>query len=293
MGDKAGYDIIVCVKQVPDTEHLTGEVMKEDGTVNRAALPMIVNPEDLNALELALQLKEAHGGHVTVVCMGLPQAASALRECLYRGADAAVLLTDQRLAASDTLATSYALSCAIRKLGRPDLVLCGRQAIDGDTAQIGPQLAEKLGVPQFTYVEEVRELSSDRIVVRRGLEQGYEVVRGPLPVLLTVTASANSPRFPSAKRLMKYKKARAAWELKNGPNALNPDELRRRGLLIEQWNVDDIGADERLCGAKGSPTRVKAVDSVRLVSRERKSVEPTREGLGKLVQELMDEHIFD
>ncbi len=285
------YNIVVCVKQVPDTHNLTGEAMKEDGTVNRSALPLIFNPEDLNALEMALQVKDRYGGSVVALSMGLPKAADVLRECLYRGADRAILLTDRRLGGADTLATSYALSCAIRTLGKPDLVFCGRQAIDGDTAQIGPQLAEKLGMLQFTYVDEIRELSEDRIVVERSLEHGFEVVAGPLPVLLTVPATANDPRPASAKRLMAFKKARAPWELKG-------DEDRRtaladRGLLIDQWDADDADCDEQSCGAKGSPTRVKKVDSVQLVSGEHKSVEPTPEGLSDLVQELMDEHIFD
>ncbi len=286
------YQIVVCIKQVPDTENLTGEAMKEDGTVNRAALPAIVNPEDLNALEMALQIKEAHGGSVTVLTMGGPSAANELRACLYRGADRAVLLTDRRLAASDTLATSYALSCAIRKTGEPDLVLCGRQAIDGDTAQIGPQLAEKLGLPQFTYVEEVREIGPGGIVVRRGLEHGFEVMRGPLPALLTVTSSANDPRPPSAKRLMKYKKARAACELGDGAEQ-DATALRERDLLIEQWDAQDAGCDLERIGGSGSPTRVKKIEGVRLASEEHKRVEPTTEGLGALMEELMDEHIFD
>ena len=286
------YQIVVCIKQVPDTENLTGEAMKEDGTVNRAALPAIVNPEDLNALEMALQIKEAHGGSVTVLTMGGPSAANELRACLYRGADRAVLLTDRRLAASDTLATSYALRCAIRKTGQPDLVLCGRQAIDGDTAQIGPQLAEKLGLPQFTYVEEVREVGPDGIVVRRGLEHGFEVMRGPLPALLTVTSSANDPRPPSAKRLMKYKKARAAGELGDGAEQ-DATALRERDLLIEQWDAEDAGCDLERIGKSGSPTRVKKIEGVRLASEEHNRVEPTTEGLGALIEELMDEHIFD
>jgi len=288
-----GYEIVVCIKQVPDTENLTGEAMKEDGTVNRAALPAIVNPEDMNALEMALQLKDAYGGRVTVLSMGPPRAADALRECLFRGADRAVLVTDRRTAASDTLATSYVLSCAVRKLGSPDLVLCGRQAIDGDTAQIGPQLAEKLGLPQYTYAEEVRELGDGRITVKRALEHGFEVVRGPLPALLTVPSSANDPRPASAKRLMRYKKARAAWELGEEPDPAAMEELRNRDLLIEQWGADEINCDPADCGGSGSPTRVKKIDAVRLQSAEHKKVEPTSEGLTALVMELQQEHIFD
>ena len=288
-----GYEIVVCVKQVPDTQNLTGQAMKEDGTVNRAALPAIVNPEDLNALEMALQIRDAHGGRVTVVCMGPPRAADALRECLFRGADRAVLVTDRRTAASDTLATSYVLSCAMRKLGNPDLVLCGRQAIDGDTAQIGPQLAEKLGLPQFTYADEIREFAPHTIVLKRTMEHGYEVVRGPLPALLTVPASANDPRSASAKRLMKYKKARAAWELGDKAAPATQAELRRKDLLIEQWGADEINCDPADCGTSGSPTRVKKVDSVRLLSTVHKRIEPTTEGLTALVIELQQEHIFD
>jgi electron transfer flavoprotein beta subunit len=288
-----GYDIVVCVKQVPDTENLTGEAMREDGTVNRTALRAIFNPEDLNALEMALQLRDAYGGTVTAVTMGLPKASDVLRDCLYRGCDRAVLLTDRRMAAADTLATSYALSMAIRRIGTPDMVLCGRQAIDGDTAQIGPQLAEKLDLPQFTYVEEIREISDGSIVVKRGLEHGFELMRGPLPALLTVSSTANDPRPPSAKRLMRFKKAKAPSEIAADEAEDVAQVLRDSGLLIEQWNIDDIEADENSCGAKGSPTRVKKVDSVQLVSEDHVKVEPTAEGLGELVQELIDEHIFD
>jgi len=292
-GDQVAYEIAVCIKQVPDTQNLTGDAMKEDGTVNRGALPLIFNPEDLNALEMALQVKDEHGGRVTVLTCGLPKAADILRESLYRGADRAVLLTDMRAAGADTLATSYALSCAVRALGDVDMVFCGRQAIDGDTAQIGPQLAEKLGIVQFTYVEQILDISDDSLTVRRALENGYEVLRGPLPALLTVPASANEPRPPSAKRLMKCKKAKAPWELEDADDAAALDALRSRGLLIEQWSIDDIGADENACGAKGSPTRVKKVSSVQLLGEGHESVEPTQEGLSALIQELMDEHIFD
>jgi electron transfer flavoprotein beta subunit len=283
----------VCVKQVPDTENLTGEAMKEDGTVNRSALPAIVNPEDLNALEMGLQIRDAHGGNVAALCMGPPPAARALRECLYRGADRAILVTDRRTAASDTLATSYVLSCAVRKIGQPDLVLCGRQAIDGDTAQIGPQLAEKLGLPQYTYAEAILDMAPGKIVLRRALDGGFEVLSGPLPALLTVPSSANDPRPASAKRLMKCKKAKALWELGDDADQGTVDALRDRGLLIEQWGADDIDCDVVNCGVSGSPTRVKRIDSVRLQSTEHVKVEPTAEGLSALVQELQQEHIFD
>ena len=287
------YNIVVCLKQVPDTENLSGEVMKADGTVNRAALPSIVNPEDLNALEMALQVKERHGGTVTAVTLGPPSAAETMRECLYRGADRAILVTDRRFAAGDTLATSYALSCIVKQLPAPNLVLCGRQAIDGDTAQTGPQLAEKLGLPQLTYVEEIVELSPDRITVKRTFEGGYEVLCAPLPVLMTVVGTANEPRRPAARKLMKYKKARAPHELQSAGQGNLVDQYRERGLLIEQWALEDAGCEERLCGGKGSPTRVKEIDSVKLVSEERERVEPTAEGLGGLVSKLAAEHVFD
>ena len=183
------YHSIVLVKQVPDTRAVTGEVMTAEGTMNRSALPAIFNPEDLNALEMALQIKEQHGGTVTVLTMGPMQAAEVLREALYRGADRVVLLTDRKFAGADTQATSYTLAKAVEKLGAYDLVLCGRQAIDGDTAQVGPQTAEKLGVPQITYAEMIASLSGDEIVVQRAFDLGTELVKCKLPCLLTVTGS--------------------------------------------------------------------------------------------------------
>ena len=288
-----GYNIVVCVKQVPDTANLTAEAMKDDGTVNRTALPTIFNPEDLNALEMALQIKDTYGGHVTALCMGPPKAGDVLRDCLYRGADTAVLLTDRAFAASDTLATSFALACAVRTIGDVDLVLCGRQAIDGDTAQVGPQMAEKLGMMQFTYVDEVRDVADGTVTVRRAFEHGYEVLRGPLPALLTVTSSANDPRPPSAKLLMKYKKARALCEFGREPDLDAFEALKARGLDIEQWDAEAVDCDPNMVGGKNSPTKVKNVDSVTLVSEGHKRIEPTEEGLGELVQELIDEHIFD
>ena len=202
---EVSYNCVVLIKQVPDTKRITGQAMNEDGTVNRSALPAIFNPEDLNALELALQIKEKYGGSITVVTMGLPAASAVLRDSLFRGADEAILITDKRCAASDTLATSYILSCAVKKI-EYDIVLCGRQAIDGDTAQVGPQLAEKLGVPQITYVEELIELSGKTITAQRNIGAGWQQVQTSLPVLLTVTSEANEPRVAVAKKMMKFKK---------------------------------------------------------------------------------------
>jgi electron transfer flavoprotein beta subunit len=284
------------VKQVPDTKRITGQAMNEDGTVNRAALPAIFNPEDLNALEMALDIKDTHGGSVTVVSMGLPAAADILRDALYRGADRAVLITDRRCAASDTLATSYILSCAVRRL-EPDIVLCGRQAIDGDTAQVGPQTAEKLGLPQLTYVEQIQKLDGQTLVARRNLGNGWQEVKTTLPALLTVVDSANEPRVPRALRLMKYKSAKCRIEIeamaKDAPS-IDVEAvyaaLESKGLLIHQWDLDYLEADLRWCGRDGSPTKVHRIQSVVLTAKESKAVEPTQQGIEAMVHELIEDH---
>ena len=285
------YDCAVLVKQVPDTKAVTGKAMNDDGTVNRGALPAIFNPEDLNALEFALQIKQQHGGTVTVITMGLPKAADILRDALYRGADRAILLTDRRCAASDTLATSYILSCAVGKLDSYDLVLCGRQAIDGDTAQVGPQLAEKLNLPQITYVEELIDLQPRSITVKRNIGAGWEEIRAPLPALLTVMDTANQPRPPGAKRMMKFKNARTPGELqKNGAGDDQIQKLKDHGLLIEQWSLDDLDINLDRCGQTGSPTRVHRIQSVVLTANEYNNVEPTDQGILHLVRELIEDH---
>ena len=303
-----GYHCVVCAKQVPDTKRITGEAMKEDGTVNRAALPAVFNPEDMNALEEALAIRDAHGGTVTVVTMGLPSACDVLREALFRGADRVILVTDRRAAASDTLATSYILSCAVRKLN-PDIVLCGRQAIDGDTAQVGPQMAEKLGMPLITYLEEPAELDGTTITVRRSVGNGWERVQCELPVLLTVMETANTLRPAAARRMMKAKKARCRMEVEKMAGGLLEGDyedyaaeleatqveqyctrLEQRGLLIEQWTLDDIEADLTWCGRDGSPTKVHRIQSVVLTGGEYHEFPPTDEGMTKLVGELIEEH---
>jgi electron transfer flavoprotein beta subunit len=284
-----GYHCVVLAKQVPDTKAVTGKAMNDDGTVNRAALPAIFNPEDLNALELALQIKEKYGGTVTIMTMGLPKAGDILREGMYRGADRGILLTDRRCAASDTLATSYILSCAVKKLGKVDMVLCGRQAIDGDTAQVGPQAAEKLNMPQITYVESLEELAGGQVTVKRNIGSGWERVRAKLPVLMTVLDTANEPRPGGARRIMKYKKARCPSELTAG-EADKQQALKDKGLLLEQWNLDDVQADLQWCGVSGSPTKVHRIQSVVLTSNEYKKVEPTDEGIRGLVHELIEDH---
>ena len=263
--------IIVFVKQVPDTKNITGEAMKPDGTVNRAALPAIFNPEDLNALELALQLKERFGHKVVVATMGPPNAANVLRESLYRGADETILLTDRAFAGADTLATSYALKCCADKIKNYDLILCGRQAIDGDTAQVGPQLAEKLGIPQICYVQEVVALGDGKVKARRAIEGGNELLESTLPALMTVIDS-NEPRPSAARRIMKYKKAKTRSELVTAHGnanytdaealAVEEEKLRGKDLWIHEWNAGKVGADLERTGLKGSPTKVKQIESV-------------------------------
>ena len=293
------FNMVVLVKQVPDTKNITGEAMKEDGTVNRAALPAIFNPEDLNALEMALQVKENYGGTINVITMGPPTATEVLRESLYRGADNVYLLSDRRFAGSDTLATSFALKQAIvTKIPDFDIVFCGRQAIDGDTAQVGPQTAEKLDIPQLTYVEEIRGLTDKKIVVRKSLDNGSEVVEAPIPALLTVTSNANEPRPYIAKKLLKYRNAASKFELKNilpkYPEFSSENELKKflsdRGLFIETWGLEDINADPSLVGFAGSPTMVKMIESITLTGTGFKQIEPTDEGIREFVAELIEEH---
>jgi len=295
------YNCVVLIKQVPDTKRITGQAMNDDGTVNRSALPAIFNPEDLNALELALQIKEDFGGKVTVITMGLPAATSILRDSLFRGADDAILLTDKKCAASDTLATSYIISCAVKKLN-PDIVLCGRQAIDGDTAQVGPQLAEKLGITQITYVEKLIELNGKRITVRRNIGNGFQKVRTEIPLLLTVTSEANDARVAAAKKMMKYKNALAPVEVAQSIKAQNPDAdettikdliehkcgiLDEKELLIKQWDLDFIDADLKWCGRNGSPTKVHRIQSVVLTAKESKEIEPNDQGISDMIHELI------
>lgn len=300
-----GYDSIVCVKQVPDTANVTGEAMKADGTVNRAALPAIFNPDDLHALETALEVRDRFGGTVTAITMGPPAACEALRECLYRGADRVILVSDRRAAASDTLATSYILSQVARKIARFDLVFCGRQAIDGDTAQVGPQMAEKLGIPQVTYLEKVVDIAGHTIRVRRNVGNGWEILEGPLPILLTVLDTANTVRPPAAKRVMRFKRAKAAMEIagelaktmpdatpeqREAEQARRIENLKMNGLLIEQWDLTDINADLRWCGMSGSPTKVHRVQSIVLTKQGYTAVDATEEGVRGMIHELIVDH---
>lgn len=292
--------IVSLVKQVPNTRDVTADAMKEDGTVNRAALPAIFNPEDMNALELALQLKACYAGRLTVLSMGPPRAAECLRDALFRGADDVVLVSDPKFAGADTLATSYTLARAVRKLGDVKIVCCGRQAIDGDTAQVGPQLAEKLGWPQATYVhtfDYLDEQGGGRLIVRKEVDGGFEQLMLPIPVLLTVTSTANEPRPPSAKRLLRYKRARCAAELRAELKGRSEDEIAARlaaleadGLLIPTWGVDDLDVEPERIGLAGSPTKVKGIETVVLTGGDCKWIDATPEGVGELVRELITEH---
>lgn len=294
------YNCVVLVKQVPDTANISGQAMKEDGTVNRGALPAIFNPEDLHALEMALQVKDEHGGRVTALTMGPPRASQVLREALYRGADRVVLLSDRRFAGSDTLATSYALKCAIERLGDYDLIFCGRQAIDGDTGQVGPQVAEKLDLPQITYAEAIQSLEDEEMVVRRAFPLGTETVRCRLPCLLTVVGSANQPRPPSARRILAYKRAATPLEypsmLEAWPEFETEEELDRylaeRDLKIPLWTADDIDVDEDRLGLDGSPTKVLKVDYVVLETSESQEISPNEAGVSTLIEELVEDYIL-
>jgi electron transfer flavoprotein beta subunit len=279
--------------------------MKEDGTVNRAALPTIFNPEDLHALETALEIRDRCGGTVTALTMGPPKAADVLRDCIFRGADRGILLTDRRAAASDTLATSYILAQAIRTIGRYDFVFCGRQAIDGDTAQVGPQCAEKLGLPQITYLEQLVKLDGDTVQIRRNFGHGKEVVEVRLPVLVTVVETANEPRPPAARRVMRWKRARVPAEVQQevkeslpradesqiaAETALRLNALREKNLLLEQWDLDRIGADLERCGLAGSPTKVFRVQSIVLTKSGYTEIAASQEGVKQLIHELVVEH---
>ncbi len=295
------YRIVVLAKQVPDTSAVTPKAMNKDGTLNRAALPAVFNADDLHALEMALAVKETYGGQITVITMGPPKASDILREALYRGADEAILLTDRRFAAADTLATSYTLSTAIKKVGPVDLIVCGREASDGNTAQVGPQVAEKLGVPQLTSVEAIINLKEGWLEARHLTDQGSETVRAPLPLLITVVSTANEPRIPVARRLMRFKKAMTRTEVTelfhNKPDFSDQvsdycKHLKRKGLLITEWDAEALMIDPNRCGRPGSPTWVKKIEKVKLTGGSYQSFLPTDEGIRQLMQTLIDQHTF-
>ncbi len=242
--------IIVCIKQVPDTAEV--RINPETGTLIREGVPGIINPLDMHAIEAGLQLKEKTAGKVTVISMGPPQAESALREAIAMGADEAVLISDKVFAGSDTWATSYALSMAIKKIGA-DIIICGKQAIDGDTAQVGPETAEFLNIPHISYVRKIEGIEKDSIKVQRLMDEGYDVIESSLPVLITVIKELNEPRLPSLKGKMAAKKA-----------------------VIQKWSAPDIGVSENDAGIKGSPTQVKNVFTPQ-ARTDRKMLEGTPE----------------
>jgi electron transfer flavoprotein beta subunit len=286
-----GYKIIVLAKQVPDTRNVGKDAMKADGTVNRAALAAIFNPEDLNALEQALRIKDNFPGTtVTILTMGPGRAAEIIREGLFRGADGGILLTDRAFAGSDTLATSYAIAQTLKKVKDFDIIIAGRQAIDGDTAQVGPQVAEKLSLPQITYVEEVDSIENGKLTAKRRIESGVEVVSCPMPLLITVNGSAPDCRVRNAKLLMKYKHAKTVSELQNS----NEDYLHlfndRPYLNIQEWTVNDIESDPNQLGLSGSPTKVKTIENVVLQSKGAKVVSSSDEGIEELMKELIGSH---
>jgi electron transfer flavoprotein beta subunit len=225
--------VVVCIKQVPDTAEV--RINPETGTLVREGVPSIINPYDTHAIEAALRIKDKTGGKVTVITMGPPQAESALREAISMGADDAVLLTGKEFAGSDTLATSYTLASAISRL-EADMIICGKQAIDGDTAQVGPEVAEFLNIPHVSYVRKIVELSESGIKVERLMDDATDVVESSLPVLLTVVRELNEPRLPSLKGKMAAKKAE-----------------------IKKWGAGEIGTPPEKVGFNGSPTQVKRI----------------------------------
>ena len=286
--------IVVLAKQVPDTRNVGKDAMTAEGTVNRAALPAIFNPEDLNALEQALRLKEQHpGSTVGLLTMGPPRAGEIIRQGLYRGADTGWLLTDRLFAGADTLATSYALATAIKKIGDVDIVIGGRQAIDGDTAQVGPQVAQKLGLNQVTYAEEILKIEDGKATIRRHIDGGVETVVAPLPVVITVNGSAAPCRPCNAKLVMKYKYASCPME--------RPAELddrmaklyaERDYLTLNQWSVADVDGDASQCGLAGSPTKVKTVKNIVFQAKESKTLSSSDADVESLIKELLEEKII-
>ncbi len=269
--------IVVLAKQVPDTRNVGKDAF---------------NPEDLNALEQALRIKEQNPGTtVGLLTMGPPRAGEIIREGLYRGADTGWLLTDRLFAGADTLATSYALATAIKKIGDVDLVIGGRQAIDGDTAQVGPQVAQKLGLNQVTYAEEILKIENGKATIRRMIDGGVEVVEAPLPLVVTVNGSAAECRPQNAKLVMKYKYAACPLEV--------AEDDTRKGLRTErpylnltQWSVADVDGDANQCGMSGSPTKVKEVQSIAFQAKESKTLTGADADIDGLIKELLNDKII-
>ncbi len=284
-------NIIVLAKQVPDTRNVGKDAMKEDGTINRAALPAIFNPEDLNALEQALRLKDANpGSTITLLTMGLPRAAEIIREAIYRGADTGIVLTDRALGGADTLATSYSLAQAVKKFGNYDIILGGRQAIDGDTAQVGPQIAEKLGIPQVTYAEEIIDAADGHVTVKRRLENGVETVKAPLPCVVTVNGSAPDCRPRNAMRVQKYKFAVSPSEVSKLTERQQKLVEERPYLKLQEWGAAFVDADPAQIGFAGSPTKVKSIENVVFTAKESRVLDDDDAQIEDLVKELIANH---
>ncbi len=286
-----GLKILVLAKQVPDTRNVGQDAMKADGTVNRGALPAIFNPEDLNALEQALQLKDKFPGTtVEIITMGPTRAAEIIREAMYRGADGGYLVTDRAFAGSDTLATSYTISLAVEKLKPFDLVLSGRQAIDGDTAQVGPQVADKVGIPQVTYAEEIISVEDKVITIKRRLENGFEVVKANLPILCTVHSSADECRSRNAKLTMKYKHAKTVSEIQEAGLDYEGLMKTRPYLQIKEWVADDLNPNPACLGLVGSPTKVKKIENVVLTAKDNVALSSEDKDIDFLMRELIANH---
>ena len=286
--------IVVCIKQVPDTKG--GVKFNPDGTLDRAAMLAIMNPDDKAGLEAALRIKDETGAKVTVLTMGLPKADAVLREAMAMGADDAILVTDRVLGGADTWATSTTIAGALRNLDY-DLIITGRQAIDGDTAQVGPQVAEKLGLSQITYTEEILNVdeTARRITVKRHIDGGVETVEGPLPIVLTVNGSAAPCRPRNAKLLQKYKRALGAQEkaaiTKDG-SELPYAELYEKFpyLNITEWSVADVEGDTKQCGLSGSPTKVKKIENIVFQAKESKTMTGSDQDVEGLIVELLANH---
>ena len=286
-------NICVCVKQVPDTAEI--RIDPETNTLIRSGVPSIVNPFDLYALETAFRLREEKGGKIWIISMGPAQAEKAVRACLEMGADEGVLISGRAFGGSDTFSTGYILSAGIRAIEEAenikfDLILCGRQAIDGDTAQVGPQVAEKLGLTQITYAEEILKVGDGSITVKRHIDGGVETVEGPLPIVITVNGSAAPCRPRNAKLVQKYKHAKTITEKQQGNLDYTDLYDTRDYLNLVEWSVADVNGDLKQCGLSGSPTKVKAIQNIVFQAKESKTISGSDREVEELIVELLENH---
>ena len=281
-------NIVVCIKQVPDTTEIKLDPVK--GTLIRDGVPSIMNPDDKGGLEFALRLKDKFGANVTVITMGPPQAEAILREAYAMGVDRAILLSDRKFGGADTLATSRTIAAALRKLDY-DLIVTGRQAIDGDTAQVGPQVAEKLGLPQVTYAEEIVEIGGQSLVIKRRLANGTETVECPIPAVITVNASAPECRPRNAKRVMTYKCALCKSEIAADPESAAAKRVAAKpALQIVEWAAAEVDPDPAQLGLQGSPTKVKRIENVVFQAKEAKKLTAADAEINELMVELIASH---